>query len=270
MTQAVPTEGFAAPQGTPAATPQAVEPQQAAPAARPQGNGLDAAVAALTAALQQTKQPEPQAAQVQGEPVGLNSVNISEIDDPIIQSMATVMQTVGKGVDFDRALGKALENGRADLIDVAYLKEAGGANAEQLITIAKGIVQAVEAKSRALATGVYELAGGETQWSASVAVFNSGAPEEVRMIVAQMLDSGQERLIKAAAKMVVDYSKGTGAIPNANPLLNSGAATLPTAQALDKAGFQEELRKLDPSARDYLTKRDELFARRQLGRKLGK
>ena len=278
MTTPVATNGFVEPpaapavNGTPINIPAPVAPVAAAPAATPAAAapaGLDAAIAALTEAM---RGAAPAATVVQEPAVqtGLNTYDVNGIDDPIIKSMATVMQTVGKGLDMDRAIGKAIADGRPDLIDVAYLREKGGANAEELITIANGLVNAVAAKGNAVTAEVHNLAGGEAGWDAGVAAFNKGAPQELRVVVAQMLDSGKDNLIKAAAKLVVEFSKGSGYIPNVNPGVQSGAASLPAAQALDKFAFQEELRKLNPQDRNFNAQRGELFARRALGRSLGK
>ncbi len=280
MTTAVPTEGFTAPPagGAPNGNPIPIPPQvtapapDATPAAAPAPAGLDAAIAAMTAAIQSITPAAP-AAPAAGEPAAessLNGYDVNSIEDPIIKSMATVMQTVGKGVDLDRAIGKAIEDGRTDLIDVAYLREVGGANAQDLITIATGLVNAVAAKSASVSNEVHALAGGQANWDAGVAVFNQAAPSELRLVVAQMLDSGKEQLIKAGAKMVVEFSKNSGKLPSINPLLQSGASAPAAAQALDKVAFQTELRKLDPNSRDFQSQREQLFARRQLGRQLGK
>ena len=280
MTTAVPTEGFNAPPagGAPNGNPIPIPPQvtapapDATPAAAPAPAGLDAAIAAMTAAIQSITPATP-AAPAATEPAvesTLDGYDVNSIDDPIIKSMATVMQTVGKGVDMDRAIGKAIEDGRTDLIDVAYLREVGGANAQDLITIATGLVNAVAAKSASVSNEVHALAGGQANWDAGVAVFNQAAPSELRLVVAQMLDSGKEQLIKAGAKMVVEFSKNSGKLPNVNPLLQSGASAPAAAQALDKVAFQTELRKLDPNSRDFQSQREQLFARRQLGRQLGK
>lgn len=291
MSQNVPTEGFQAPGGAPIiggqpnlppsnpqpgfvvppagapVVPPAQEPQQPKePAATPD---LTAALAALTAALGTPKPAEPVPAPVQNPLGDLNEYDIGSIDDPILKSMATVMKTVGQGIDMDRALGKAIDNGRIDLIDVAYLREKGGANSEQLITIAQGLVQAIEAKSVQVTQSIHNLAGGEVNWNASVAAFNAGAPAELRTVIAQMLDSGKDNLREAGAKLIVEYGKNSGKIPNVNPLVQAGAAGMPQAQALSKEGFQSELRKLNPQARDFQTQRGELFARRQLGRNIG-
>ena len=294
MTQAVPTNGFIAPPTNPApqvqpadavpgfAVPKPAPQEPAAPAPNqpePQATpDLAAALAALTAAMQ-AQAPAPAAApapadqvpeEVGGLPESLNDFDVSTIDDPIIRSMATVMQTVGKGLDFDRALGRALAEGRVDLIDTAYLTEKGGANAKELLTIATGIVQAVAAKGEALAQSVHKLAGGAEQWSAGVAVFNQKAPQELRLVVAQMLDSGKENLINAGAKLIVEFSKNSGALPQSNPLISQGAAASNAAQALSREEFMREHAKLDKNSRDYAAQRNELFARRALGKQLGK
>lgn len=242
---------------------------QPAPAAAPDAGqaGLQAAIAALTTQLQaNTPAPVEPVVNATGD---LNKFDVAGIDDPILRSMATVMQTVGKGIDMDRALGKAIESGRTDLVDAAYLREVGGENAEQLITIAQGLVQAIEAKGNAVTASVHALAGGEAGWSTSVAAFNTGAPQELRMVVAQMLDSNKENMIQAGAKLVLEFAKSSGRVPNVNPGLRTGAAGAPQGQALDKEGFQAELRKLNPQDRQFNSARQELFARRQLGRNLG-
>lgn len=288
MSQNVPTEGFNAPGqqpivgGQPNIPPQNMQPgfvvppagtpiaqspdqqnQPKEPAATPD---LAAAIAALTSALAPKNEPAPAPQSVTGT---LNEFDVASLDDPILRSMATVMQTVGKGIDMDRALAKAIDNGRVDLIDVAYLREAGGANAEQLITIAEGLVQAIEAKGAAVEKAIHALAGGEVQWNASVAAFNTSAPQELRVVVSQMLDSGKDNLRDAGAKLIVEYGKNSGQVPNVNPLVQAGAAGLQQAQALSKEGFQTELRKLNPNTREFQSQRETLFSRRKLGQQLG-
>lgn len=276
----VPTNGFNTPPGGPAASATAnadpaqnqTQAQTQTPAA-PASGDLSAAIAALTAALGAQKPAEAAAPTgaavspvVSGE--GLNSYDVAGIDDPTIRSMATVLQYAAKDLDLDRAIGRALADGRSDLIDLAYIREKGGAAADQIINIAKGVVEAVAAKSASITSSVHALAGDENGWNAGVAVFNQGAPQELRLVVAQMLDSGKEDLIKAGAKIVVEFSKNSGYLPNAKPGVIAAAGT-PTAQALSKGDFQAELQKLNPQDRQFNEKRAELFTRRALGRKLG-
>ena len=160
--------------------------------------------------------------------------------------------------------------GDAELVDVAYLREAGGANAEQLVVIAKGIVNAIEAKASEVTSRVHTLAGGADAWNASTASFNTAAPAELKLVVKQMLDSNQSNLIEAGAKIVVQFGKSSGLIPSPKPSVQGGPAGMPAAMALDKFEFQAELNKLDSTDRQFPQKRAELFARRQLGKNLGK
>jgi len=273
-----PQPGFIAPVQAPAPAPvQPAEPAQ--PDQANQTGDLAAAIAALTAAMAQSPATPQPAVATPGEvvaevpggiPTDLNDFDVAGIDDPIIRSMATVMQTVGKGLDFNRAIGRAIEEGRVDLIDAAYITEKGGANAKEILTIASGIVQAVVAKGAALNDSIHKLAGGAEQWSAGVAVFNQKAPQELRAVVAQMLDSGKDNLIEAGAKLIVEFSKNSGAIPKVNPLLSQGAAAGGSANALSREEFMEAHAKLDKYSRDYASQRAELFARRALGKQLGK
>lgn len=282
MTQAVPTDGFnVAPGNGPAIQPpnaqpgfvppnaqQNAEPQAPAQRVNQPDAGLSAAIAAMTAALQANKAPEP--ATVPEVVGGLNEYDVNSIDDPAIKGMATVLKNAASGIDLDRAIGKAIEYGDIGLIDSAYLREAGGANADQLVAIAQGLVQTIEAKSQEVTAKVYALAGSEDSWNASTAVFNSQAPAELKTVVSTMLDSKRPDLVQAAAKMVVEFGKSSGQVPQVGRNVQSGLAAVPSAMALDKAGFQEELHKLNPNARDFEQKRSELFARRQMGKRMGK
>lgn len=251
--------------------PPAQQPQGQPPAPQPDLTNI---VGMLQAALAGQNQPvaqtpaAPEAAKVPGK--GLNTFDVSSIGDPIIQSMATILQTAGKDLDLDRVLGKALQFGDPNLVDVAYLREAGGANAQQFTEIAQGIVKAVQAKADAVQQSVYESVGGEAVWHASVAAFNSTAPQELRVTVAQMLDSTNEQFIKAGAKIIAQFGAQSGAIPNHAGLMQSTAAAgAGVGQGLTKDQFQQELRKLDPNASGYEDARNNLFARRSLGKRAG-
>lgn len=256
--------GFVVPPGPPVV-------QEPAKATEPAPNALDAQVSALLAALKATQAPaapEP----VQGAvttPGKLNDLDPAVIEDPILRSMATVMQTIGKDLDLDRVFSKALDHGDASLLDLAYLREKGGVNAPQLITIAEGIVQAVNAQADAVTAEVHNLAGGAQNWDAAVAAFNKQAPVEFRQVVAMMLDSKEKSKISAGAKLVVEFAKGSGLVPNVNKLVQNGGAAVPAALALTKEGFQAELRKLNPNDRDFGEQREALFSRRAMGRQLG-
>lgn len=257
-------------QGAQPVVPEPVAPQPAQP-------DMNSVVAMLQAALAgKPVEPATPAGDVNPASVrpswmqsSVNAFDVSSIDDPIIRSMATVMQTVGKDLDLDRVLGKAMAYGDPKLIDEAYLRDAAGANAQQLAEIARGIVQAVEAKAGSVTAAVYAEVGGEAQWNSSVAAFNQSAPPELRMTVAQMLDSTNEKFIKAGAKIVAEFGKSSGMIPQVGaPQLNTAAAGL-VGQGLSKSQFQAELVKLRPETKGYEEAREALFTRRALGKRAG-
>ena len=286
MTAPVPTNGFPAgvvnpglppveqkpgfvPQVPPVVVPSAPSPAAASTPA-PAGADLAASIAALTAAFAATTPAQTPAPPV-AAPTEAAPVSALESDsDPILRSMATVMRTVGKGLDLDRVLGNALQHGDINLIDKAYLTEKAGESAPELLTIAQGIVQAVTAKAEATNAAVYAMAGGEPNWNASVASFNKDAAPELKTVIVQMLDSTNQAQVQAAAKLIVEFAKSRGAVVTpAGLIANNGSAPV-VGQALSKAEFQTELQKLNPQDREYMTKRDDLFGRRQAGKQLGK
>lgn len=278
MTEQVRTDGFVVQNTAPAvqpqdATPGFVVPPLAAPAlpavpaatVAPVAPAADAGMAAAIAALTAAITPAPTAAPVADS---LNTLDTSTIDDPTLRSMATAFKQLGNGMDFDRVFAKALDSGDASLLDMAYLREKAGANADSLAGLAESIVRVVNQRATAAQTAVHNIAGGEANWNASTAAFNKAAPPEFKLAISQMLDSGKEAQVQAAAKLVVQFAKGQGYVPTPAELLNAGAGAN-AGQALDKAGFQAELQKLNPSARDYAVQRGQLFARRQIGKSLG-
>ena len=254
------------------------QPQDQQPA--PQGQqpaDLTNVVALLQAALagqqpantQAPAQPQADAVRPHWMQSSANEFDVNQINDPIIKSMATVLQTAGKDLDLDRVLGKALAFGDPALVDLAYLRDAGGPQAAQLAEIAKGIVQAVNAKAEAVTSEVYSSVGGEAVWHSSVAAFNQSAPHELKVTVAQMLDSTNENFIKAGAKIVAEFGRNSGLIPQQGaPLLNSASAGV-QGQGLTREQFQAELRKIDSNSPGFEQAREALFARRALGKRSG-
>lgn len=177
--------------------------------------------------------------------------------------------SVGAGLDLNRAIGNAIQHGNPALIDNAYIAEKGGASAAQLAVIAKSLVERVQHQSQAAVSAAHTAAGGADQWVAASTAFNASAPAHLKAVVGQMLESGNPGAVQSAAQMVVDFAKQGGLVPTNAGLIGSGAGPN-AAQALDKAAFQEALRKLDPNAKDYLKQRDDVFYRRQLGKNIGK
>lgn len=246
-----------------------------ATAEQPQQPDMSTIVSMLQAALapKEGAQPEP-TAQVPAEAPqwlqgGVNGFDVSSIQDPILKSMATAMQVAGADLDLDRVLGKALATGDVTMIDHAYLFEKGGAQSAQLAEIAKGIVQAVAAKSEAITKEVHNIAGGEAGWDASVAAFNQSAPHALKLTVSQMLNSTDESFIKAGAQIVHEFGKSSGLLPVQGAARVQATAGAGQSQGLSKEQFQEELLKLNPQSRTYQQDREALYTRRALGKRAG-
>lgn len=195
--------------------------------------------------------------------------DIGKIDDPVVRSMALMFQTVGNGLDADRVLGNALRYGDPDLIDVAYINDKGGANARNLIEMARGIVEGVTKQAQAFETSVYNTVGGKGNWDVLVGVFNSKAPTEVRATVARMLDSKDALLIKQGAAMVAEYGKSSGLIPQQGTQFGASAMAPTNSGGLTKAAFQAALRQLDQRSPDYESKASALMQQRALGKQQG-
>lgn len=249
-------------------------------AAAPAAGDMTAVIALLaqtlkgtgaTPAAGQTPAEAAAAAIAGARPAWLGDVNtfdLSKVQDPIIKSMGNILQTVGKDLDLDRVLGRALAEGDVTLIDAAYVGEKGGQNAAQILEIAKGLVQQVAAKSQAVTSKVHATAGGEQQFSLAMQVFNQSAPAELKMLTKMMLDSPDENMILNGAKLVAEFGKASGSIPQQGAaLLNTGATGAYGLQGLSKAQFQSELGKLNRNAPDYQEQRDILYSRRAVGKR---
>ena len=238
--------------------------------AQEQPQGLDIAAILQAALGNKAPEPAPAAEKPTWLPGAVNEFNVDSIDDPIIRSMASVLKVAGDGLDLDRVLGNALALGDPNLVDVAYIAERGGKNAQQIAEIAKGIVQAVNAKSEAITKEIHALAGGEAQWSQAAAVFNKAAPVELREIVKSLLDSTDPNKIKAGAKIVNEFGRASGQLPRQGASLLSGSAAANAGAAgLSAAAFKAELTKLNPNKPGFLEAREDLFARRAAGKRMG-
>lgn len=297
MTQTVATEGFAVPPTPPsAAAAQNIPRPPSTPSSEPTGYanhiaantpskadatpaGIDTAKYAEFLAWQASQAAQPAAtpaekapeAKVLTSPASAIDVVLSNgTSDPMLQSMTSIFMASAKGLDMQRALGNALTYGDSRLLDVAYIREVGKENADHLLTLAKGIVDRVESATTEVLDYAYKTAGGEAQWDAAAAAFNSKAPAHIKSVIKQMLDSGNADSIKAAMTSVIEYAKAGGLVPNPGSLVQSGAAAPASAQALSKADFQALHMKLDKNSRTYHAERDALLQRRALGKSLGR
>lgn len=251
-------------------SPQA-QPQAPAQAALPTVD-----LAALQALIQGT---QPQAAATPAAPAegsnlpewageSLHSFDTASISDPQTKMLAQTLQTLGKDVDLNRALGAALTHSNPDLVDVAYLAEKGGANAQAIAQLGKTLVQAVAAQAEAQTQKVYALVGGEQQWNVAVAAFNATADLGMRQAVAKMMNSGDTSMIDYGAAVIAQYARG-GAVPQPHQGVGALAGGGVALQGLSKAEFQAELQKLNPRAQGYDEAYNALANRRAAGKASG-
>lgn len=186
-----------------------------------------------------------------------------------------VFTAVTKATEADmlRAVGKALEYNRADLIDEAFIKEKFGGHAEQALQLAKAVVAEKELYIQRQTSEVHTLAGGKANWDAAVSVYKTNAPEYLKAAVTALLDSGKA---KEGTQMLLDFAKSQGLAPGAVPLDNPSVVP-GAAGALDAQGFRAELDKLYKEANGrslesgvYGARYNDLMARRNAGRQLGR
>ena len=175
--------------------------------------------------------------------------------------------------DLQRIAGNALQYGDVNLIDRAFLQEKFGKHAAQFEALAIAAVQEQKNATNRAASEVHALAGGEAQWNQAVAVFNQSAPDPIRAAVRALIDSGNTQ---QGAQLLIEMVRGSGLVPNVNPLVSGGAAVPSSQGALGKAEFQSEMAKLKNEAGNrsletgvFAERYQQLLQRRAQGRALG-
>lgn len=252
-----PLSGLALP-GAPTAQPAAQPAAQPVPAQVPAG--IDPTLLNLLAGLTQAQQPAAATAPAQAQPTAQ-----PQAAPGLDGALRGVLS--GAGVEVDRALANALEYGDANLIDFAHIREKGGANAAHLEAVARSLVEHAVAEDSRHTASLYARAGGEANFNSAVQAFNASAPDNVKMIVKALTDSGNDAQVIAGVDLMLQYSQGATMQPAG--LVQSGAgATLPGG-GLSKESFQHELRQLDRSDYQYEQKRQDLYARRAYGKHSG-
>jgi hypothetical protein len=248
--------------------PQAQQPTQPQ---QPQ----DALVQALQAFLQlqqgaTSSQPATEAVKPSTqatEPIE-DAIPVQEIKDPVVQGMVQVLQTFGD-IDVSRVITKAIQYNDPALIDTAYLKSVAGDKAEQAEKIARTLVQTISNKAAEVEQQVFALAGGEAQWDAAVTAFNQVAPRELKLAVAQMLNTVDPEMVQAGAKLIVQFSQLSGAVPQQGTPYAPAMPVTQAQNALTKEQFKQEVAKLNPNDPNYAQLYQELYNRRALGKRLG-
>ncbi|BAN92346.1 head scaffolding protein [Ralstonia phage RSB3] len=216
------------------------------------------------------KPETPAAHEGLGAQGAMDAVKAAGGADPYIASTFSMFEMVAPNVDLARAVGNAIDRADMSLVDKAYLREVAGDKADKLIAVAEGLVQHVNKAVENLVSDIHSSAGGEAQWNASTAAFNTNAPQYLKQFVVDQLNSANPDKIKAGVKAVLDFVKQSGAVPIApQGHVRAGGGTPDASLGLSKQQYQEARLKLNRFDRNYNDQARELDARRALGKKLG-
>ena len=189
--------------------------------------------------------------------------------DAVLSSLTNIFVSTGNGIDIDRALSNALSSGDAKLIDRAYITEKGGANAANLIAVAEGIVQRVQAASQDLIKQTHTAAGGEAQWNSAAAAFNQHAPSHLKTVVSGLLNSGDSEAVKAGTQTIVEFARNGGFSTTPGARVNAQMGVNSSGQGLSKLDFQKAHQALNQNDPSYSVKREALYAQRAAGKAQG-
>lgn len=211
---------------------------------------------------------EPQAPQAPAAPAEYSSVTELAGEfarDSQLAPAVSYLDAVFKdnGLDINRALGQAAQEGDARFIDRAYLKEKLGDKADTIIRVAEDSITYVAAYNAESLNQVYATAGSEDGFRQAVDVFNKTADKTERAMLADLLNSGVRDKMLYAAKKIAEYGVKAGVVikHQALPLGNPSAA-----QGLSRAEYIKAISEKNVTPERY----DELRQLRELGRQQGR
>lgn len=171
--------------------------------------------------------------------------------------------------DIERALQYATEAGDVRLIDVAFLKERFGDNAEQAQALAEAVMEQNQSSAKALLDTVYTAAGGEANFKSAAELFKANAKPGMVNVVKQMLDSGDPDTVKEAAMLIVEYgSKSGGLVKQGDKLIATSGFN--AAAGISAEEFTLARQKLNSTSRTYHQDYARLMDLRRIGKQLNK
>ena len=252
---------------------QAVEPS-AAPTAEPTptpapapvaGPPPEVAAAAAEAARQAATTPTP--VEPTAEPTGLLALIGEDVaSDPAAAASIDLVNLIieGKDLDLERAFGKAIEEDDPRFIDERYLIEVLGEQQAKVLIREAGRLNesATRAGERLRDEMLKDIPGGQETLTQAVEVFNSVADEVTRAVIAELIDSGDLKKMKFAAKQIMDFATASGqvVVHNQQPVGTPGAM-----QGLSREAYIAAINERNLSPEKY----EQLRAQRQLGIKQG-
>ena len=230
-----------------------------APAAAPQTlpEGMAQRIAQQSAPPQT---PEPKAAPTAPSTALRDMIGQELLADPQMAMAANFAERIcGDKVDVARAFGKAVEEDDPRFIDEAYLRELVPEDADQLIAIAKSMMQVATQRAEALEQKLYAaIPGGKPVVEQASALFQQHASKQEKAAIARLLDSGDYEAAEYALQRIVDFAKGSGKlVVHHDPAFGAAGAE----KGLTRAEYAKALMQTNLSESQYAT----LKAQRQLG-----
>lgn len=173
---------------------------------------------------------------------------VDNFNDPVSKGLMQGIEALANthGVDLVQAFGPAYESGNTDFINHAYLQSVAPELADVLAQQASALIHHEKQASQATVQSVYQMAGGQEQWGQAAKQFNEGAPEEVKHVIRNLLDSNDKANLQYAVNAVLQYAQGTGQVPYQQGSRVSPNQTQGTSfsQPMTKSAFQEAERAL--------------------------
>ena len=202
---------------------------------------------------------------------GLNDLTPEDVGDPALGRFIRLLDLHYPNLDRDRAVGKAIEYGDPSYIDEAYIREIAGDGADVLIGFFEEAVQIYGEGVEQTLNYIYEMAGGKERWESIAGSFTRNAPESVRNVVKNLIDSNNPDEVQQGLEFIMEYASTVGLVDT--PAKRVGTSgTSGGGDALSAEQFRAELRKLGGRNRDpksYDAAVEQLRRRRALGVELG-
>lgn len=179
-----------------------------------ENKGIEAQLAEFLASQTKVEPEAPTGDSTTERPTGgVNDLTADDVgDDPNAKRLITLLDTHYPTLDRERIVGRALEYGDPDLIDVNYLRDQMGDLADTFLGFFEDLVTERASSYDELVEEVYEFVGGKEQWDLVAKTFRSKAPAHIINTVRSLVDSTNRDEVEQGLKFIYDYSIQTGLV----------------------------------------------------------
>lgn len=205
----------------------------------------------------------------------LPRLEIADYHDEEVRNVLETLNVFLPNVDLNRAFSKAIELGDSQAIDVNYLRDVLGDQADPLIATIGQMADAYGDVTDHTYQEVFDSVGGEEQWRGIAAFFNENATPAEKELARRLTTSKNPKEIKEGAEFVKAFAQRLGGVPKV-PSKVGGVPAYGGGRGLSHEEYIEQYQALsaspkwnsDPHGRDEMLR--ELDQQRQLGIKLGR